>query len=335
MAPMSSLLTRPWVVLALLVAVGCAGSSGPPAPDVLGPFASRQDFLHRLEPHGNRVLHGAGANPQDFADYWDELERTPPLLYATHLDLMTLREDWPAYVGLAVNRFPSVVLPQLAVSMTYNGRPYEVDVALGRLDRQIEILCAGLAALQRPAFVRLGYGFNSPTTGYRPEPYRQAWVRVAESIRVRHGLRQVAMVWGAAADAPMAGAMDFYPGDSWVDWWGIDVFDPSGMVSDGTVTFLEAARERGYPVMVGEATPRGLTVETGSHAWERWFVPFFRFVHRHPNIKAFCYINWRSGEARISSDLDLLPRYVDELSRDEYLNSAASDDLRWSLQIDE
>lgn len=321
----------PFVALCSLL-LGCAGAGMQPSPDELGPFASRQDFLKRLEPHGDRILHGAGANPPDFAEYWDELGRTPPVLYATHLDLMSLREDWPLYVRAAIDRYPQTVIPQLGVSMTWEGRPYEVGVARGELDQQIELLCWGLAALGRPAFVRLGYGFNSPLTGYRPEPYRQAWIRVAESIRTRHGLRNVALVWGASADASLAGCMEYYPGDQWVDWWGLDLFDPRSTVAGETVDFLAAARERGYPVMIGEAAPRGLAVEPDSRAWERWFVPFFRFLRRHPNVKAFCYVSWRAGDTRVAGDLDLLQRYREELSRDQYLHAAGLDELRWTLQ---
>ena len=320
------------LVLSYCLLVGCVGAGLQPSPDQLGTTASRQDFLRRLEPHGDRILHGAGANAQDFGEYWEEVPRTPPVIYATHLDLMSLRPDWPMYVRMALDRYPQMVIPQIGLSMTYSGKPYEVDVALGQLDRQIEVLCVGLAILGRPAFVRLGYGFNSPETGYRPEPYRQAWIRVAESIRIRHGLRNVAMVWNAAADAPLAGCMDFYPGDQWVDWWGIDLFDPRATIAQGTITFLEAARERGYPVMIGEATPRGLTIEPDSHVWERWFVPFFQFIRRYPNIKAFCYVSWRAGETRIAGDLDLLQRYRDEVSQNQYLHAADLDELRWAVQ---
>lgn len=327
--------TTSYLLFLLAFLAGCTAASLQPSGEELGEFVSRQDFFRRLEPRGNRILHGAGANPQDFAEYWEELERTPPILYATHFDLMGLREDWIFIVRMVVERYPAYLIPQLGLSMTYEGRPYEDRVARGELDGQLEIFCRGLAELGRPAFVRLGYGFNSPWTGYRPEPYGQAWRRVAEAIRSRHALKNVALVWTAAAEAPLAGFIDYYPGDSQVDWWGIDLFDPRSFEAEATARFVEAARERGFPVMVGEAAPRGIGIESDTRSWERWFVPFFRFLRSHANVKAFCYIHWRAGNTRIAADLELLQRYRTELAQDLYQHAAPLAEVRWQLYWEE
>ena len=317
----------------LLVAVGCTTTTEMhPSGDPLGYFASREDHLQRLEPRGNRILHGAGANPEDFAEYWEELARTPPLLYATHLDLMWLREDWAFALIDVLARYPAYVIPQIALSMTHEGSSYANRVASGELDVQLDIFCAGLRALGRPAFVRVGYGFNSPLTGYRPDSYRRAWTRVAETIHLRHQLDDVATVWCYAADRAPSDFMPFYPGDQYVDWWGIDLFDPLSFQSESTLDFMAAASERGYQVMIGEAAPRGPGIEPDSGMWERWFRPFFRFVRGQPGVKAFCYISWYVGNTRIAADLDVLQRYRDELDDDNYLHATSLEELRWELE---
>jgi len=323
------------IAILILILGGCAPGDMRPAPDELGRFASRDDFLQRLEPRGNRILHGAGANRDDFAEYWDELTRTPPVLYATHFDLMYLREDWTFFVREAIDPYPLAIIPQIGLSMTYDGQPYTQQVARGDLDMEIEILCRGLAQLGRPVFLRLGYGFGSPLTGYRPESYRLAWERVVETIRLRHDLRNVAMVWCSVADGNRADFMAFYPGDQYVDWWGVDLFDPRAFFAPGTEEFVEAARQRGYPIMIGEAAPRGRGIEPDGRMWERWFVPFFRFIRVHPNVKAFCYINWAAGNTRIAADLDLLQQYRDTLDDDLYQHAAPLDELRWQLEWEE
>jgi hypothetical protein len=322
-----------WVTCMGALAGGCAAGDLQPTPAELGPYVSRNDYLQLLEPRGDLILHGAGANPADFAEYWRELSRTPPALYATHLDLMTLPPDWALPVLATVDGYPAFVIPQIAVSLTHDGRPYEVNVAQGQLDQQLDVLCEGLAALRRPVFLRLGYGFGSPTTAYRPEPYRHAWERVVDAIRIRHGLRQVAMVWCYAADSG-AEFMPFYPGDDYVDWWGLDLFDPRTTVARSTRQFLAAADEHGYPVMIGETAPSAAPVEPDSRIWQRWFVPLFRFMRTNPGIKAFCYINWDAGDTRIAGDLDLLMAYSRALDDPIFQHAAPLDEMRWRLEWD-
>jgi len=319
----------------LLVAVGCTTTEVHQSSDPLGSFASREDHLQRLEPRGNRILHGAGATPEDFAEYWEEMVRTPPTLYATHLDLMWLREDWAYILGDALAHYPAYVIPQIALSMTHEGNPYTDRVADGELDQQLDILCAGLRYLGRPAFVRIGYGFNSPLTGYNPDSYRRAWVRIAETIRLRHQLANIALVWCRVADRTSSDFMAYYPGDQHVDWWGIDLFDPPSFKSAATLDFMAAASEQSYPVMIGEAAPRGPGIEPDSRMWERWFRPFFRFVRSQPGVKAFCYISWYAGNTRIAADLDVLQYYRDELDDDNYLHATSLEELRWELEWEE
>jgi len=129
--------------------------------------------------------------------------------------------------------------------------------------------------------------------------------------------------------------MAFYPGDQHVDWWGIDLFDPLSFQSESTLDFMATASERGYPVMIGEAAPRGPGIEPDSGAWERWFRPFFRFVRGQPGVKAFCYISWYVGNTRIAADLDVLQRYRDELDDDNYLHATSLEELRWELEWEE
>jgi glycosyl hydrolase family 26 len=320
---------------ALISLCACAPQDMRPGPPELGEYVSRNDYLQLLEPRGDRILHGAGANPVDFADYWNEMSRTPPVLYGTHFDLMSLRPNWPFMVREVVDRHPEFIIPQIALSLTYDGRPYEVGVAKGELDTQLDILCQGLAAINRPVFLRIGYGFGAPATGYRPEPYRHAWIRTVETIRLRYGLRHVAMVWCYAADGGASDFMEYYPGDQYVDWWALDLFDPRTTTSRTTRAFLAAATEHGFPVMIGETAPRGVLIEPDSRIWERWFVPMLRFIRRNPGIKAFCYVNWDAGGTRLAGDLDLLQRYRFHLEDQVYQHAGPLDELRWQLEWEE
>lgn len=90
---------------------------------------------------------------------------------------------------------------------------------------QITMFLDGLQALAIPAYVRIGYEFNgSGWNGYLPASYKTAFQRITNMIRAR-GL-EVATVWDCSADGD-ANFMDYYPGDAYVNWWGINVFQAS------------------------------------------------------------------------------------------------------------
>ena len=103
--------------------------------------------------------------------------------------------------------------------------------------------------------------------------------------------------------------MPWYPGDDYVDYWGVNVFGvfekpPSvnsnaGIGSPYILQFIQAAVNRSFPVMIGESTPRGIGGDgmpngcAYSDAWNAWYEPYFEMINNASlNIKSFCYINW-------------------------------------------
>jgi len=91
-------------------------------------------------------------------------------------------------------------------------------------------------------------------------------------------------------DNILSRVMEYYPGDEWVDWWAVDLFSTKGMIN--SKPFLREAHSHRKPMMIGESTPKGIGVLDGRQSWDQWFVPYFKLIHDHPGIKAFCYINW-------------------------------------------
>ena len=60
--------------------------------------------------------------------------------------------------------------------------------------------------------------------GYRAETYKAAWTRIVTRIRAHPELEHVAFVWDFSCDASDLDYRKFYPGDSVVDWWGVNIF---------------------------------------------------------------------------------------------------------------
>lgn len=313
----------------------------------------RVSFGRRLEPRGDVVLHGAGQDPgvgdrydlDPFRQYWRAVGASRPLLYMSY---MPLKADMPAFVdGLrrALDEYlPHRLVPQIGLYLNGTadrtpGRAYDDAVAEGLLDPQIEAFCAGMRRLGRPAYLRIGFEFNGGWNGYQPESFKIAWVRIVTALR-DHGLDDVAAVWcycplPSAGEEP--GRIDrdyrpYYPGDEWVDWWSIDLFDPGMFTLDNTHWFMVDASAAGFPVMIGESTPRWVGgVGAGSEAWEAWYAPYFRFIRDEPTVKATGYINWDWeaypefrgwGDARLQGAPAILDRYRAELADPLFLHAS-------------
>jgi hypothetical protein len=310
--------------------------------------ASAETFYYgrRLEPTGRRILHGAGQDAGEFRKYYEAVGERKPLIYMLYAGL---KSDPTPHLERERKRIEEYsdeyLLPQIGLSMTRDGKPeqhYEHEVAAGKYDENIEALCRWLKRLNRPAFLRIGYEFNGHWNGYEPQTYVAAWRRIVAALR-KHELDEVATVW-CATPGSRKNYMDYYPGDEFVDWWGIDIFGRDHLSDPITHDLVAKARKRKFPVMIGESTPRGVGVLEGQKSWDKWFAPYFDFMHRNPHIKAFCYISWDWskyemwkdwGDARVAQNPDVLKLYRDELRDPVYFHSASATHIRRALMLPE
>jgi len=127
----------------------------------------------------------------------------------------------------------------------------------------------------------------------------------------------------------------YYPGDNYVDWFGVDVFFARHITGKykPVEDFLKLAIKHKKPVMIGETTAAGTGVEKGKESWDEWFKPFFKLIHDHKQIKAFCYINWdwlkdktwgspgTWGNCRIEENKVVKKNYINEMSNERYIHN--------------
>ena len=74
--------------------------------------------------------------------------------------------------------------------------------------------------------------------------------------------------------------MQWYPGDEYVDWWGISLYSYNDFQSTTTVTFMTASMAHQKPVMIAESTPANIGVLNGQTSWEQnWFHRLFQFSY--------------------------------------------------------
>ena len=120
------------------------------------------------------------------------------------------------------------------------------EILDGNLDIQINTLTEYLLKSKASTiFLRLGYEFDNPFFGYSDDPksYVLAYQKVVDDIGKKFTLdskSKVQFVWHSWA-APRRGLslQQFYPGDEYVDWIGISVFQqvypwPSAWI-EGTI----------------------------------------------------------------------------------------------------
>lgn len=317
--------------------------SAPPAP--VREYLPRAFYGAKFEPEEG-ILHGAGQHgPHAFLTYarlFEEGGHRPLIVmeytgvnHNLELNLRNLASQMELYESEI-----GYVLPQLGLSMTSDGNPehaYEHKVAAGEHDGNLRRAFAFWESTGRPLFLRIGYECNGPWNGYSPEEYIPAFRRVSDIAR-EVAPTTIATVW-CVEGGLWNNAREYYPGDAYVDWMAIDIFG-AGHIEHAD-NFLELARAHGKPVMIGESTPRGLTVGK-DEVWAEWFEPFFALIARSPGIKATGYIHWdwalhvaftQWGDARIDQDPEVLRRYRAEKAHPLYRHARPEQETKALLRM--
>lgn len=334
-------LIRPAALIRLAAAFAPAIPAVVASADV---YAPRVEFGARLEP-GNRIIHGAGQDPRGFNDYRQSFDREhQPLIYMTYIGLCYPENTlvaWGARVRGELAAMDGVkAIPQIGLNLTGgkdDGSGMDALVAVGKFDAQIAAFADAVASFDRPVFIRIGYEFEGSWNNYQSASFSTAWIRITRMLRER-GL-PFATIWcvaGASSGWPaMSRLMEFYPGDPWVDWWGVDIFSEDEFAKPQLKEFLDAARAHRKPVAIGEMTPRYVGVLDGQKSWDRWFGPMIELLKRRPEIKATAYINWEWrewsdrlgftwhdwGDARLEHNALVRDRWVRELSNPIFLQA--------------
>lgn len=300
----------------------------------------------RLEPRDS-VIHGAGQDPEAFAEYHKLMGENglAPSLYMAYIGAKGASRAIHKWRE-AVERYPDDhMILQLGFSMTHDGQPekrYEHDVAAGQYDDDIREMIQGLVEIGYPVMIRIGYEFNGPWNGYQPESYAAAFRHITNLIREIDSEGLIATVWCIEA-FKMEGMMDFYPGDEYVDWWGIDVFAIEHF--DNVPTFMSAAEKHGKPVIIGESTPRRVGVLDGEESWDRWFAKYFAMIREWPGLKAISYINWDWadkredwrdwGNGRVQDNPVVWEKWKEQLSHEVWLHRGDRTTIRKALGLKE
>jgi len=295
--------------------------------------AAPAQFGARFEPPAGRILHGVGQDSFSTAPFNKvpqyEAAMGPALAPAVDKTYLTLS------LYLTSPRNPRAQFLNYLTAVAATGKVPEVGIDIlpdaavvaGTLDAEITQMARDFRGYGQPIFARPGVEIANSWNAYSPFVFPQAWRRFVDIFR-RENADNVAFVWCIAApgdstfdsfDAQGNGL--WYPGDEYVDWLGLDVFDLIDFTGGGTrhansLELCAFALRRKKPVMIAECTAKGLDISAAGSAaayWNAWFGPFFAFLDAHPVVREFSYINW---------DWTLTPKWPTWLNADITVNPA-------------
>ena len=198
----------------------------------------------------------------------------------------------------------------------------------GGYDEQIQQLAKWIKSTKMPVFLRIGYEFDGAWNNYNKSLYKSAFQRIVSVSR--NITDNFVSVWQSTGRFDSSTLLGWYPGDDYVDWLGYSHFDNNGK------GIIDIARDKGKPVIIAEATPKGRDLSTGdpNTHWNAWFSPFFQHIYENIDvIKAVAYINqnWNSqsiwsgqgwGNSKVQVNETIKQYWIDEITSEKWLNKS-------------
>jgi len=223
-----------------------------------------------------------------------------------------------------INQYPNTVI-QLALYMV----GALDDTLAGKYSKNILKLAHWMKSVHCPIYFRIGYEFDLPENNYDPEKYQRVYRYIVDHLRAQ-GVNNVAYVWHTACLTESQGNfLDWYPGDDYVDWFAVSLFNPMQIAVARKFSTIALVHKK--PMMIAESTPAGLY---STNAKLEWFRHYFDFI-KDEDVKVVCYINsnWNTyplfkainwGDARIQNDAAIKAMWLKETGNGEFLQSSTN-----------
>jgi hypothetical protein len=209
----------------------------------------------------------------------------------------------------------------------------------GSQDSLISARAKAVAAYGKPLFLRWGaemngnwFAWSGSVVGDDPSVFVAAW-RHIHDIFAAVGVHNVAWVWAPNADSHPGGVSNtswnnwrnYYPGDAYVDWVGIDGYNWGSRNSWQSFGQIFAPVYEDYserkPIMIAESG----SVEAGGNK-AAWLADAATWIKAHPDIAALVWFDTDRSSSRLdwraSSSPSALSAYM-TMARDPYFSGHA------------
>ncbi|MBK8484554.1 MAG: T9SS type A sorting domain-containing protein [Saprospiraceae bacterium] len=324
-----------------------------------------------LEPEDGFVYHGVQtstfeAGPDPLAGYLGALNDSTihPAVRGYFFSIPGTRGPSNAFTGLDkfLHTADSIgYIPEISLFLVSDIATDSLIAYSNQYDWIIDSIINRSKAYGKRMFVRIGGEFNGQGPnwnggGYHPYHYPVMFRKIVDRYQSLGFRDSVAIIWCYEPDAANdfdstnnKGVPKWYPGDKYVDWFGLDVFDADHFdqaLPDFNRTeitkkgkserFLAMARLKSKPVYLSESSAKSIHISAdatdGLNDWNQWFAKFWQFISVHTEIKGFSYINanWpvnaypNWGDARIQNNLYITNRYKEEMKKSKYIHLKTS-----------
>lgn len=182
------------------------------------------------------------------------------------------------------------------------------ELLSGQRDENIRKLGRAFKEWGHPLFVAIGPEFDHKDNRakYTAAQYVDFYRRV-HRIWNDMGVTNVAYVWHSYVENLGKQTWAFYPGDEYVDWFGISLYWPNQF--QAAPTFASAARARKKPLIVMESS----SINGKTRTFEDWHGPYLSAC-ASLGVRVLCYNNFRDhpqiAEPFKHSAFDQLPRPI-------------------------
>lgn len=345
-----------WIVICLLFLFNCQRDRQPVTviTDDVVPIDTTTDPAYvyayqqsKFVPPEGKVLLISGQEKHEIPAYLNKTNIIPGGLasYCAVCDMGAVTTDskdqgWGVQnLKFLVDTYPNTV-QQSAMWMGMNDNGFVCDETIaGKNDKYIDNYINYVKTIHVPIYLRIGYEFDGKHNKFEPTKYIKAYKHIVDRMR-NAGVNNMAFVWHSYAAPPYNGyaLMDWYPGDDYVDWFAISIFQVfyGGKPYDNSYmdAVIDQAKAHKKPVMIAESTPATGIVPDSYDTWNNWFVTTFNYIYQK-NIKAFSYINcnWDSyektkndkwGNTRVQEYPIVFEQWLKEISKPKYLKASGT-----------
>ena len=292
-------------------------------------FKLRHFYGEKFEPK-DKVIHGLGqglgqTRVNHAKDYKSMFASTKqPLIYNTYKQIEDIASDAAHFTRdineLTTNGKYMAVMISISWKKLYPTMPTATE---------FDAVADALKGLTRPIFLRIEFEYNGSGDwkNYTASEVKSFYINMADALE-RRNVTNVARVWTIAAErGNLDNAMKFYPGDRYVDWFGIDMFEKHHFNNALTKGLVAEAERRKKPVFLPELSPRSVGVDQASD-WNDYFVQLFDFIRDNESVKGFNYIHhpwsdwpgWKNSKIS-DGNATLKSKYIAELNQPWFYHS--------------
>jgi hypothetical protein len=269
-------------------------------------------------------------------DEYTSLVGAPPLIinvfhpFKWESTYVSLEAD---YLNRVQSRFPKSVIMVTWEPNATRSAPLH-SIIEGTHDVYVRSCAQEIKAFGKRILIRFAHEMNGTWYAWcgNPAKYKDAWNKM-RLLFAAEGAADAEWVWCPSIEAPSYSASypmaAYYPGDSSVEWLGLDGYNWATSHGDPWFTFDELMRPNIDSLESISSTKRVIIGETGCHdgggnkaLWIQQMHQSLR-AHTYPSIAGVCYFNSNKDGAnwRVDTSAESLAAYS-EMVQDPYMQAS-------------